>query len=131
MYRILVVEDNDSTITEVLDWLYQDGYGAIGATTGQRGLVLAQRLRPDLILCNIHMPDLDGFSVLQEVRADQHLRQTPFIFVSGEMEPETVRRGRQLGADDHLFQPFTQTQILATVRKHLPRPHSSFPLSSD
>lgn len=131
MYRILVVEDNDSTMTEVLDWLYQDGYGAIGATTSQRGLVLAQRLRPDLILCNIHMPDLDGFSVLQEVRADQHLRQTPFIFLSGEIGAETVPHANQLGADDHLAKPFTQAQMLAAVRKHLPRPHSSLPLSSD
>ena len=89
-------------------------------------MVLAQRLRPDLILCSIDISDLDGFTILHEVRADPRLRQTPFVFIVGDEEPGTVHRGRQLGANDHLFKPFTHAQMMATVCKYLPRLHARF-----
>ena len=122
MKKIVVVEDDERTLTEVLDWLYAAGYGAIGATNGRRGLELAQRLHPHLILCAEDAPELDGFTLLQEVRADPGLRQIPFVFVCAEGTQDAAPRDHWLDADDCLVKPFTPAQMLATVRKYLPEP---------
>jgi two-component system sensor histidine kinase/response regulator len=119
MTKILVVEDEEQIRTEVMDWLQFEGYTVIGAENGLLGIEAAIRETPDLILCDVVMPEMDGHQVLLEVRSNPFLSHTPFIFLTARASRDAVREGMDLGADDYITKPFTLDEILSAVGSRL------------
>jgi two-component system sensor histidine kinase/response regulator len=119
MNRILVIDDEDMLRQTVVEVLRQSGYSVLEAENGEKGLALAQSQPFDLIISDIMMDTMDGFKVMERVRADQAISTTPFIFMTGVSDRETMRRGMSLGADDFLTKPFTGSELLAAVEVRL------------
>lgn len=119
MKKILVVEDAQSLRKDILEMLGFEGYEAAGAENGIAGVQRAREMRPDLIICDIMMPGMDGFGVLEELRKDVELATTPFIFLTARTDRADSRYGMELGADDYLTKPFTASELLASVNARL------------
>ncbi|WP_066376990.1 MULTISPECIES: response regulator [unclassified Anabaena] len=112
---ILVVEDETDTRYLFLNILEAEGFDTIGAENGSVGIELAQKYLPDLILCDIVMPDMDGYSVLKALRQDPLTAIIPFIFLTGSNNQADVRRGMELGADDYIMKPSTIEALLKAI----------------
>lgn len=121
MTKILVIEDEQDIREEVMDWLMFEGYDVQGAANGRIGLQTAYAYVPDLILCDIAMPEMDGHGVLIEVRSSDKLRNTPFIFLTADADRDSVRKGMEMGADDYITKPFTHAEVLSAVRTRMAR----------
>jgi signal transduction histidine kinase len=119
MKKILVVEDAQSLRKDILEMLGFEGYDAIGAENGLVGVEKARLEIPDLVVCDIMMPGLDGFGVLEELRRDPLTATIPFIFLTARTDRVDIRQGMGLGADDYLTKPFTASELLATVHARL------------
>jgi class 3 adenylate cyclase/tRNA A-37 threonylcarbamoyl transferase component Bud32 len=94
-------------------------YAAAGAENGRVGLELARSDPPDLILCDVMMPEMDGFAVLEALRAEPRLAEIPFIFLTALDDRSSTRRGMNLGADDYLPKPFTRNELMEAVNSRL------------
>src|SRR5258708_14289473 len=119
MKKILVIDDETILREEVLDWLTFEGYEAIGAQDGLVGVECALEYRPDLIICDITMPRLDGYGVLLEIQANPATTGIPFIFVTARASHEDTRKGMASGADDYITKPFTRLDLLQAVQARL------------
>jgi len=119
MKKILVVEDAPSLRKDILEMLGFEGFEAIGAENGVIGVQRAIEHLPDLIICDIMMPEMDGYGVLEELRKDPRTAAIPFIFLTARTERVDMRQGMELGADDFLTKPFHAAELLATVRTRL------------
>lgn len=119
MIKVLVIEDETQIREEVMDWLSFEGYEVYGEANGRLGLATIQHNIPDLVLCDIAMPEMDGYEVLIEVRSDRNLGYIPFIFLTAAADRASVRRGMDMGADDYLTKPFTHAEVMNTVRSRL------------
>lgn len=119
MKKVLVIEDAAEVANIVAATLRMNGFQPLMATNGHSGIELACKELPDLILCDIHMPVLDGYGTLKGVRENESTATTPFIFLSGMADRPDVRRGMELGADDYLAKPFTPTELMAAVNARL------------
>jgi two-component system, sensor histidine kinase and response regulator len=119
MTKILVIEDEKIFCGEISDWLTLEGYEAISAEDGIAGVEAAFRNLPDLIVCDITMPYLDGYGVLLKVRANAPTAEIPFIFMTARATDEDIRRGVDLGASDYLTKPFTRLQFLQAIQAQL------------
>jgi signal transduction histidine kinase len=117
--RILVIEDEAILREEVIEWLTLEGYEATGAADGIAGVGAAFHHRPDLIICDVTMPRLDGYGVLLELRANPATADIPFIFLTARASHEDIRVGMDLGADDYVTKPFTRLELLNTVQTRL------------
>lgn len=117
--KILVIEDDLSIRTDVLELLEEEGYAVMGAEDGRVGVQLAREFLPDLILCDIIMPELDGHAVLAELRQDPVTAMIPLIFLTALSAAAHLRTGMDLGADDYLTKPFTRAQVLRAVSARL------------
>lgn len=115
MKKILIIEDNDSIRENTEEILLLSNYKVFAAANGKTGVDLALRENPDLILCDIVMPVLDGYSVLHLLRKNQTTRNTPFIFLTARTEKQDLRKGMELGADDFITKPFTESDLLKSV----------------
>lgn len=113
--RILVIEDDTNWRTWVESHMESAGHTVETAKDGEAGLEIATRFRPELILCDIEMPGLDGFGVLRAVRQRPALAGTPFIFLTSRHARTDQRQGMSLGADDYLTKPFSREELLAAV----------------
>jgi DNA-binding response OmpR family regulator len=123
--KILIIED-DKEIRSNLQTLFKiNGFEAFCASDGDEGIVLAKSRKPDLILCDIMMNQVDGYEVIKAIRADSELLATPFIFLSGKAESDELRYGMELGADDYIFKPFINKEVVASVRSRLSK-HADF-----
>jgi len=120
--RLLVIEDNELLIEGLALVLELEGFELITATDGLCGLEQAGEYLPDLILCDVHLPQLDGYGVLQAVRANICLAHTPFLFLSAASDDESIRRGLDLGADGYLLKPFDVPDLLDAIRMGLECP---------
>lgn len=116
MAKILIIEDETPLRSEVMDWLTFEGFEAIGAVDGLDGVESAVAHHPDLILCDIAMPRLDGFEVLLRLREVDALRATPFVFVSARADQENIKTGLHLGVHAYLTKPFTREELFAVIR---------------
>jgi CheY-like chemotaxis protein len=116
---ILVIEDEEILRDIILNVLQEKGYQAIGTGDSRRGLLLAKELVPDLILCDIRMPKLDGYEVLKALRQDSKTRTIPFIFISAEKSQVVRNRGQQCGANGYLAKPFTTDELLTVIANHI------------
>lgn len=121
MARLLVVEDEDQIRQEVVEWLQFEGHDVIGAADGVLGLEAARNQLPHLIICDVAMPRMSGHEVLLEIRADPHLNQTPFIFLTAAADRRAMREGMTMGADDYLTKPFTHAELINAVETRLKR----------
>ncbi len=119
MTKILVIDDEHSLCTEVVDWLTFEGYEAIGAKDGEEGIAFATFYQPDLIISDITMPGVDGYGVLMAVSAVPQTMGTPFIFLTARSAHEDFRKGMELGADDYITKPFSRLELLRAVESRL------------
>jgi class 3 adenylate cyclase len=123
--KILVVEDEAGIRNNILLMLKIERFAALGAENGRIGLDMARRHLPDLILCDINMPEMNGFSVLEALRAEPRFADTPFVFLTALDDRANQRRGMNLGADDYLTKPFTRDELMAAVNARLRKHESS------
>jgi CheY-like chemotaxis protein len=119
MKTILVIEDNKNILENTAEILELSNYRVITATNGKSGVEQAIENKPDLILCDIMMPGVDGYGVLHMVQKNPDLEQTPFIFLTAKTEHSEVRKGMSLGADDYITKPFEPTDLLNTIESRL------------
>lgn len=119
--KILVIEDEVSVLQNTLEILKLEGFRAAGADNGRTGVERAEEEHPDLIICDIMMPEMNGYEVLAEMRSHPTLSLTPFIFLTARTERRDMRRGMSLGADDYLTKPFTVDELLQSVNARLGR----------
>ncbi len=112
---ILVIENNGSMRSDICRLLYSKKFKVISAPDGCIGFLLAKEIRPDLIICDINLPNLNGFEVLHRLREDVATAKIPFIFHTGETDPDTQRRAMQLGANGYLTKPAMMGKLLKTV----------------
>jgi len=117
--KVLVIDDESILRTEMMDWLTFEGYEVMGAENGLTGVKQATQWTPDLIVCDVTMPYLDGFGVLYEVHSNAATTHIPFIFVTARATHEDIRYGMNLGADDYITKPFTRLQLLEAVQIQL------------
>jgi two-component system, OmpR family, alkaline phosphatase synthesis response regulator PhoP len=119
MKTILIIEDELTVRESLIEILELEGFRAIAAENGKVGLRLAQEHNPDLVLCDIAMPEMDGFGVLQRLREAPDTGAMPFIFLTARTTKIEFRRGMELGADDYLFKPFTMDELLSAISARL------------
>ena len=119
--KILVIEDEDETREIFLRCLAFEEFSALGAKDGKTGVRLAAEHQPDLIVCDIMMPDMDGYGVLSTIRQQETMLPVPFIFLTAKVTMEDLRRGMGLGADDYLTKPCTVEQFLSAIATRLRR----------
>jgi diguanylate cyclase len=113
MKIILVIEDDRSIRENLLLTLKCQGFYVLGAEDGKEGLRKARSIYPDLILCNVGLPCLDGYDLLQTIRQDPQLSATPFIFLTSKSSYPEIRQGMNLGADDYLAKPYDVQELVA------------------
>ncbi|MEM9541118.1 MAG: response regulator [Cyanobacteria bacterium P01_E01_bin.42] len=121
MKTILVIEDELQTRNIFLKCLEFEGFRACGACNGGEGIELARTCQPDLIVCDILMPDIDGYAVLATLRHSLDTVAIPFIFLTAKVTMADLRRGMELGADDYLTKPCTVEQFLSAIATRLQR----------
>jgi DNA-binding NarL/FixJ family response regulator len=119
--KILIIEDEDEMRRNMATVLRMEGYEVTTAQNGVLGVKAAQMDSPDLILCDIMMPALDGYGVLTALRADGATRGIPFIFLTAKGEKPDVRQGMNLGADDYLTKPIGIDELTAAIQARLAR----------
>jgi YesN/AraC family two-component response regulator len=117
--KILVIEDDTTTRSLFLEGLEAEGFYTMGAETGTAGIQQAQEHNPDLVICDIGMPDMDGYEVLSVLRQDPVTAIIPFIFLTGSNSMADLRRGMDLGADDYLTKPSTVENLLRAIAARL------------
>jgi len=115
MKRIVVVEDNADVREEILAILRFEGFEVRDAANGRRGLELVREWTPDFIICDLMMPELDGYGMLEALRADPQLKSIPFLCLTARAERRDMRKAMELGADDYLTKPFTAEELLAAL----------------
>jgi DNA-binding response OmpR family regulator len=115
MKKILLIEDNEDICSNTAEILELSNYKVITAENGKIGVEKAISERPDLIICDIMMPVLDGYGVLHAVHKNEGIKNTPFIFLTAKTERSDFRKGMELGADDYITKPFTGTELLNAV----------------
>lgn len=119
MTKILVIEDEQSVRENLLDMLAAEGFDTIGAENGHVGITYVQEYKPDLIICDVMMPQVDGYGVLSLLRRDPATAVIPFIFLTAKADKVDVRQGMELGADDYLTKPFTRDELLGAIAARL------------
>lgn len=115
MKKILVIEDTPAMRDLIVDTLSSHNFECVAAHDGLAGVEAARRLHPDLVICDIHMPRMDGYGVLEAIRNEAAMSTMPFIFLTGAAERMNIRRGMELGADDYLTKPFSIQELINSV----------------
>jgi EAL domain-containing protein (putative c-di-GMP-specific phosphodiesterase class I)/FixJ family two-component response regulator len=119
MKNILVIEDEEVIRENILKLLKAEGFNVTGAENGMQGLSLAMANLPDVILCDVMMPELDGYGVLTALRSNPVTATVPFVFLTGKAERSEMRQAMELGADDYLTKPFTKTELVGAIASRL------------
>jgi len=119
MKKILFIDDNDDIRTNTAEILELANYKVLSAENGKKGVELALKEKPDLIICDIMMPVLDGYGVLHALQKNAETMYTPFIFLTAKAEKSDLRKGMEAGADDYIMKPFSGTDLLSAVESRL------------
>lgn len=119
MTTILIIEDDDIVRKLIRKILVQEGYDVLEAGDGYSGVEVAQQKRPNLIVCDVMMPRLNGYQVLEMLQEEEITEAIPFIFLTAKAEKRDMRQGMQLGADDYLTKPFTKNELLGAIAARL------------
>jgi anti-anti-sigma factor len=115
MTTILAIEDETKIRENIQEILELEGFDVLTAENGRLGVQLAQEHHPDLIICDVMMPELDGYDVLVTLRQDPNTLKIPFIFLSARATKADFRKGMSLGADDYLTKPFTPGELREAI----------------
>ncbi|WP_276502620.1 response regulator [Terrimonas pollutisoli] len=119
MKSILVIDDNADIRENTAEILELAGYKTSTAENGKKGVELALKEKPDLIVCDIMMPELDGYGVLHLLRKNSETQFTPFIFLTAKTERTDLRKGMEMGADDYITKPFEDIELLNAIEARL------------
>jgi DNA-binding response OmpR family regulator len=119
MAKILIIEDNNDIRENVVEILSLSGYEVFEAEEGNKGAKLAAQNQPDVILCDIMMPGIDGYSVFEILHAQEETKTIPFIFITAKSERIDIRKGMEMGADDYLTKPFDATELINAIETRL------------
>ncbi len=119
MTKILVIEDEELVRENLLDLLEAEDFNTIAAANGKIGVNLAFSELPDLILCDMMMPEIGGYEVLSILRQDPKMATIPFIFLTAKSAKTDFRQGMDMGADDYLTKPFTRAELLNAIMNRL------------
>lgn len=119
MKKILLIEDNTEVRENTSEILSLAHYDVVTASNGKVGVEMAQKENPDLIICDIMMPELDGYGVLHILSKRPETARIPFIFLTAKTEKTDIRKGMTLGADDYLTKPFDDTDLLNAIEVRL------------
>lgn len=117
--KILIIEDNDDIRESTAEILDLAGYQVLVASHGKSGVEMAQKEIPSLIICDIMMPELDGYGVLYLLEKNPETAVIPFIFLTAKAERADMRKGMEMGADDYLTKPFDDIELLNAVESRL------------
>ncbi len=121
MKRILIIEDEPEMRRNISALLRYHDYEPIEAENGRKGLELARQNKPDLVLCDVMMPQLDGYDVLQALQQDPSLALIPFLFLTAKGDKDDLRSGMNLGADDYLTKPVANADLVQAIEARLRR----------
>lgn len=124
MKTILLIEDNNDIRENTCELLELEGYKVILALNGKTGLILAAEHLPDLILCDIMMPEANGYEVFKGLQANPATRIIPFIFLTASVERKEVAAGLEMGANGYIRKPFEPEELFDVIRKSLNEPIS-------
>lgn len=119
MKTILLIEDDSVLRENTAELLELSGYKVITAPNGEEGVGMAIKTIPDIVVCDIMMPVLDGYGVLSALAKDNATKHIPFIFLSAKTERKDVRKGMDLGADDYITKPFTENELVSAIESRL------------
>jgi signal transduction histidine kinase len=117
--KVLVIDDTEEIRMIITESLNLYGFVTLSAEDGTTGVEVARKDMPDLIICDINMPNMDGYATLTALREEDSTATIPFIFLSGASDKLNMRRGMELGADDYLTKPFTHKELMAAVNARL------------
>lgn len=121
MKKILIIEDEPEMRRNITALLRFHDYEPLAAENGRAGVETARRTKPDLILCDVMMPEMDGYGVLETLQTDASLSVIPFIFLTAKGEKDDLRSGMNLGADDYLTKPVAHADLLRAIETRLRR----------
>ena len=119
MKSVLFIEDNTDIRENMAEILEMAGYKVYTAPDGKEGVAIAQSEKPDIIICDIMMPVLDGYGVIHMLQKNPETQGIPFIFLTAKAERFEIRKGMELGADDYITKPFTGTELLNAIESRL------------
>jgi len=119
MRKVLIIEDNEDVRENIKEILELANFEVLDAENGKIGVSLAQKEQPQLIICDIMMPELDGYGVLHILSKNPNTARIPFIFLTAKADKEDFRKGMNLGADDYLTKPFDDIELLDAVETRL------------
>ena len=119
MKTILIVEDEMDIRANLQEMLENEGFNVLSAANGKEGLELSISKEPDLILCDILMPQMNGYEMLEKLQENPNTATTPFIFLTAKAETQDFRKGMMLGADDYLVKPFRMDDVLGAINSRL------------
>lgn len=120
MATVLVIEDEEPLRANLVRILSAEGFRVVTAADGDEGLARAREAHPDLVICDILMPRMDGFSVLAALRSRPETATIPFLFLTASADKEDLARGLKSGANEYVTKPFRIADLLAAVRRLLP-----------
>jgi DNA-binding NarL/FixJ family response regulator len=121
MKKILVIEDEPEMRRNITALLRYHDYEPLAAENGRQGIEVARRENPDLILCDVMMPELDGYGVIQALQSDPTMARIPFIYLTAKGEKHDLRSGMDLGADDYLTKPVANADLIRAIETRLRR----------
>jgi DNA-binding response OmpR family regulator len=119
MHKVLLIEDDTAVRENTAELIELSGYEVITAPNGKIGVSTAKNTLPDIIICDIMMPEMDGYGVIKELSSDLSTKHIPFIFLSAKTEHKDIRKGMDLGADDYLTKPFEEQDLFSAIESRL------------
>lgn len=117
--KILVIEDEKQILKNIETLLKAEYFDVKTASNGKEGIILTSQFKPDLIICDIMMPGMDGYEVIKELGKDNNTSAIPFIFLTAKVERNDLRKGMELGADDYIFKPFKSDDLINAVKTRI------------
>ncbi|MCM4173301.1 transcriptional regulator [Arenibacter sp. TNZ] len=119
MKTILLIEDDRALRENTEELLELSGYSVTSAPNGKIGIQMAKEKLPDIVVCDIMMPEVDGYGVLKDLSSDEKTKHIPFIFLSAKTEHKEIRKGMDLGADDYLTKPFEEEDLISAIESRM------------
>lgn len=118
---ILIIEDESSIRQNLAEWLGYEGFETLTAANGREGLSIVKAQHPDLIICDISMPEMNGYDVLTSLQQEPDTAAIPFLFLTAHADKSFIRVGMEMGADDYITKPFTRAEVLSAIQTRLSR----------
>ncbi len=123
MKKVLVVDDSKDIVSSLVDLLQESDFFVLTANNAMEGIRIAKEDLPDLILCDILMPETNGFDYLEILKNDYSTKEIPVILISAKAEKSDVKLGMELGAEEYFIKPFDSLELLKTINKILDNIH--------